>query len=92
MDKSAHQHITTPAHQKMDIAALITIMQDELRDASPGSITPETPFRQLEGWNSMMALIIISRIDNDWGVSLSAKDMADSTTVKDIFSALQSIA
>ena len=73
-----------------DIADLIKIMESELDDVPAGSVAPSTPFRQLEGWNSMMALIIIARIDADHGITLTAQDLAGAVTVNDLFAILKS--
>lgn len=49
------------------------------------SIKADTVFRELEEWNSMMALIIISMVDSDFGKELSADDIRASVTVEDLF-------
>mgnify|MGYP003350648568 CR=1 FL=1 len=39
------------------------------------SITPDTQFKKLEEWGSMMALIIIAMIDAEYGKTITAEDL-----------------
>ena len=72
----------------MEISELITVMQEELEEVPPLSITPESAFRSLEGWSSMMALILMARFDTEWGITLSAAALAKAVTVQDLYNAL----
>lgn len=51
----------------------------------PASITPATQFRNLEEWGSMMALIVISMIDSDYGKTVTAEDLKSASTVSSLF-------
>ncbi len=52
------------------------------------TINQSTEFRKLEEWNSMMALIIISTIDEAFNLTLTANDLRASTTITDLFERL----
>lgn len=50
-----------------------------------GTIAGATAFRKLDAWSSMMALILIARIDAEYSVNLTAEELAEATTVMDLF-------
>ncbi len=74
----------------MQLEDFIKMLEAELADITPGTITPETVFKQLDAWNSMQALILIAMVDSEYGVTLTAENLNDSTTVSDLFSLVQS--
>ncbi len=51
----------------------------------PALITPDTEFRKLEEWGSMMALIVIAMIDSDYGKTVTAEEMRSVNTVQQLF-------
>ncbi|HWB64304.1 MAG TPA: acyl carrier protein [Chitinophagales bacterium] len=51
----------------------------------PAAIKPETEFRKLEEWGSMMALIVIATIDADFGKTVTSDDLKNANTVADLF-------
>lgn len=48
-------------------------------------IKPDTEFRKLEEWGSMMALIVIAMIDSDFGKTVSAEDLQKANTISSLF-------
>jgi acyl carrier protein len=74
----------------MLIADFITMLESELDEPVAEAIKPDTPFRELGGWSSMMALIIIARIDADYGVTISAQDLAKAQTVLELYNLIKS--
>jgi acyl carrier protein len=69
----------------MQLTDFVQSIEKEFEDVKPGSVTGETEFRKLEGWSSMMALIIIAKIDSDHGVTVTAEDLAKCNTINDLF-------
>lgn len=67
----------------------IKMFEAELADIVPGTIKPETVYKQLDAWNSMQALILIAMVDSEYGVTLTAENLNDCITVSDLFSVLQ---
>jgi acyl carrier protein len=55
----------------------------------PQSIKPDTEFKRLEEWGSMMALIVIAMVDSELGKTISADDLKNSRTVADLFEAIK---
>lgn len=48
-------------------------------------ITPQTVFKNLEEWGSMLALIVIAMIDADYGKTITADDLKNARTIADLF-------
>jgi acyl carrier protein len=48
-------------------------------------IQPETEFKKLEEWGSMMALIVIAMIDSDFGKTITSDDLKSATTVSSLY-------
>ncbi len=69
----------------MQLSDFVKQIEAEFDDVPSGSIGGDTAFRQLAGWNSMMALILIARIDSEYNVNLTAEELAAATTVNDLF-------
>lgn len=59
--------------------------RDQFDETDPGSITFDTIYKDLEEWSSMMALVIIAFIDDEYSISLSGDDFKNSNTVADLF-------
>jgi acyl carrier protein len=79
----------------MSLIQFIETLEPEFDDAAPGAIQPDTEFRKLNGWSSMLALIVISKINKIYKVNISAQELADAKTVNDLYqltvSKLQSV-
>lgn len=69
----------------MQLTDFIQSIEKEFEDVKPGTITGETEFRKLEGWSSMMALILIAKVDSDYGVTITAEELAKCNTLHDLF-------
>jgi acyl carrier protein len=51
---------------------------------------PETEFRKLEEWGSMMTLIVIAMIDADFGKTITSDDLKNATTIASLFQIVKS--
>jgi acyl carrier protein len=58
---------------------------------TPSSVfMPETEFRKLEEWGSMMTLIVIAMIDGDFGKTITSDDLKNATTITSLFEIVKS--
>ena len=69
----------------MDINSFISNFADQFDDLDAGSLTPETEFKQVEGWNSLVALSVIAMIDEEYDVTLKGNDITSATTIEDLY-------
>ena len=60
----------------------------ELEDAS--AITEKTVFKKLEDWYSLSALATISMVDDEYGVTITNKDLRAVDTLEELFNLVAS--
>jgi len=69
----------------MNITKFILVLETEFEELEPGTLKPDTNFRDLDEWSSMHALIIIALIDTDFNVSITGEDLSNIETVSQLF-------
>jgi acyl carrier protein len=69
----------------MTLEHFINTIALEFDEVAPESISPESEFRNLEGWSSMLSLIIISKINKVFGVTITSQELAQSKTINDLY-------
>lgn len=69
----------------MEISKFVQDFELLLDEVEPGSITTETIFRDLDEWSSLIALVVIAMVDEEYDIKLSGDDIRTSVTVKDLF-------
>lgn len=69
----------------MEISSLISAIEEEFEDVEEGTLKADTKLKDIEGWDSMHSLILIARIDSDYGITISAEELNQLATVKELF-------
>ena len=67
----------------------VQIFVQQLEDVEPSSVTGDTKFHNLEGWDSLSVLGIQSAIKINYGVSLSGLDINECETIAEVFSLVE---
>ena len=73
----------------MTIDDFIVHLEQEYEDLKPGTLRPESIFREVFEWNSINALILIAMVKTEYDVTINAEDIASSKTVADLFRIIQ---
>jgi len=73
----------------MDIKEFISNFAEQFDDMDAGALTPETEFRQLEDWNSLVALSVIAMVDEEYDVTIKGDDIRNSKTIEDLFNTVK---
>lgn len=73
----------------MELQEFINNFADQFDDLDVSTLTRETKFRDLDGWNSLVALSVIAMIDEEYDVTLKGNDVMGATTVEDLFNAIR---
>lgn len=60
-------------------------LEAEFEDVEPGTVFPDTNYRDIKNWSSMYALIIIAFIDANFDVQLSADNLKNTQSVRDLY-------
>lgn len=69
----------------MDLQDFIRKFSEQFDDVDFSALTPETCYKNLEGWSSLVALSVIAMIDEEYDVSLKGDDLLKSDTIQDLF-------
>lgn len=67
----------------MSIADFINNFQNQLEDSQ--EILAKTEFKKLKSWDSLTALLIITMIDEEYGVGISGDDIRKVETVEGLY-------
>lgn len=74
----------------MDINEFIDNLASVFDDTDSSALSPETRFREIDEWSSLIALSIIAMAYDEYEVELSGKDLHDAQTIQDIFDIISS--
>ncbi len=74
----------------MEIKEFIQNFADQFDDTEASVLTPETNFRELEEWSSMIALGVMAMVDDEYDVQLKADEMRKTTTIQELFDLVSS--
>ncbi len=74
----------------MDIENLIRNLTEIFEDANPETIKPEAKFRDIEGYSSLIAYLIIGMVNDEYNMEFSVDDLRKSITIADIFAKIKS--
>jgi len=69
----------------MSLQEFIEKLEIEFEELTPGTLTPETSFKDLDEWSSMHALIIIALIETDCDVTITGEDLSTIETVTQLY-------
>lgn len=69
---------------RVNLEAFVHIFAEEL-SIRESAISPHSLFRELPFWCSLNALLIISRINEEFGVLISSSDLANCQMILDIY-------
>ncbi len=69
----------------MDIKQFIEVLVEQFDDEDIDEITPDTRFKDLDEWSSIVALSIIAAIDEEFDTTLKGEDINKSNTVSDLY-------
>ena len=73
-----------------DISSFIKKIESEIDGLAPGSLKPETHFRELPEWSSMHALVLIALSETEYNVTLTGDDLRKCGTVQEIYNLISS--
>lgn len=74
----------------MELNDFIEKFAEQFDDVDVSSLTAETKFREIEGYTSLVALLIITMIDEEYNVTISGDDMKKQVTIGDLFNLVSS--
>ena len=74
----------------MEIKEFIAKFAEQFDETDVKVFAPETNFRELDEWSSIIALGVIAMIDEEYNVTIKAAEMQKVNTVGDLFELVKS--
>ena len=74
----------------MTLNEFVKAFAAEFDDTPEEQFTPATNYRELNEWGSLVALSIISMIDDEMDVQITGADLRASKTIEDLFNLVNS--
>ena len=74
----------------MELQEFISNFADQFDDVEASALSANTVFKEIDGWNSLVALSVIAMIDEEYDVTLKGNDIKDSVTIEDLYKLVNS--
>jgi acyl carrier protein len=74
----------------MSIQDFINNFAFQFDETDVAVFTPETEFKELDEYSSLVALSLIAMIDDEYDVTLKGDDIRNSKTIQDLFNIVKS--
>ena len=74
----------------MEIKDFIENFGDQFDDTDVATLKPETVFKELDEWSSLVALSVIAMVDEEYDVSIKGDDIRTANTIEDLFNIVKS--
>ncbi|MDP4276040.1 MAG: acyl carrier protein [Bacteroidota bacterium] len=74
----------------MEVNEYIKLISDQFEETDKAVFNPETKFRELEEWSSLIALAVMAITDKKYGVVITVNEMRQMNTIKDLFELVES--
>jgi len=72
----------------MDITTRIENVKEQFDE--PVELLPATHFREVDGWTSLVALLVITMVDEEYSVVLPPEEMRKTNTIQELFDLVNS--
>jgi len=73
----------------MEINDFIEKFAGQFLDTELSEFSKDTVFHELDEYSSLIALMIISMIDEEYGVTVEPENMAAAVTIEDLFNTVK---
>lgn len=74
----------------MELKDFIVNFAEQFDDIENVELTADTRFRDIEGYTSLVALMIITMIDEEYNVTISGDDMRSVNTIGELYNLVES--
>jgi acyl carrier protein len=74
----------------MNIDDLINHIENEFEELNVGTLKSSSSIKDIDGWSSMHALILIALVDSQYDILLTGEELRSIMTVQDLFDTILS--
>lgn len=75
---------------QISIEHFIEKIEEEFNEVKPGTLKPDTVFKDAFQWNSMNALLIMAIVTAEYDVVVSPDELKDCNTIQSLFNIILS--
>ena len=68
----------------------IELFLEQFDDEVTIEVNQDTRFREIEGWTSLVALMVITMIDEEYGITITGDDMRSTSTIGELYNCVAS--
>lgn len=73
----------------MELQEFVNHFAEQFEETEASAFTPETAFRDLDEWSSLISLSVIAMVDEEYGIALKGADIRNAETIQDLFNIVQ---
>ncbi|MBR3302714.1 MAG: acyl carrier protein [Bacteroidales bacterium] len=74
----------------MEIKEFIENFANQFDDTELSELNPQTIFKELDEWSSLIALSVIAMVDEEYDITIKGDDIRNSNTIEDLFNVIKS--
>ena len=74
----------------MELNEFVNLFAEQFDDTDASVFTPETRFREIDEWSSLIGLSVIAMVDEEYDVTLKGDDVKNSNTILDLYNIVSS--
>lgn len=74
----------------MELNDFVAHFAEQFDETDASLFTPETRFRDLDEWSSLIGLSVIAMVDEEYDIALKGDDVKRSNTIKDLYEIVKS--
>jgi acyl carrier protein len=75
----------------MTLEEFVKSFAKQFENTDPSLIEAATDFKNLDEWDSLVALSVIALADEEFGVTLTGDDIRNATTVTDLYTRINAL-
>jgi len=69
----------------MNIEKFTKLFEQQFEDSDDVKFEINTNFKQLDEWSSIMSLLIITMVNDNYDIVINADDIKNSSTIEDLY-------
>lgn len=73
----------------MELTEFVEKFAEQFDETDASEIQPDTVFKELDEWSSLIALCVIGMVDEEWDITLNGNDILEAKTVEDLYNTVK---
>lgn len=69
----------------MELNEFVAHFAEQFEDTEASVFTPETQFRELNEWSSILGLSVMAMIEEEYDIAIRGSEMKAANTIKELF-------